>query len=281
MAVPDFQTLMLPVLKQFADGKEKTPADVRGPIAGEFKLTAADLAILLPSGGQTTFANRVAWALGYLKQARLLESPRRAHYQLTDRGKEILRSTPERINIAFLERYPDFQAFRHRGAATANPAISKTPDENDQASIEGPALTPDEQIRLGAARVRENLVAQLLERIKRGTPAAFERLVVDLLVAMATEDPMRMRRKSLARGAMEESTGSLRKIAWVSRAFTCRRSAGKTRQSVGQQSSSLQVPFKDIARARAFLLPPRPFREKQSSMRKVYRLRLCSLMEPS
>jgi len=184
MAIPDFQTLMLPVLKQFADGTEKTPAEVRGPIAAEFKLTADDLAILLPSGRQTTFANRVAWALGYLKQSSLLASPRRAHYQLTDRGREVLRSPPERIDYNYLERYPDFQAFRHGGVATPNSPIAKTLTEGNSTPKDATTLTPDEQVHIGATRIKENLVAQLLERVKRDTPAAFERLVIDLLVAM-------------------------------------------------------------------------------------------------
>src|SRR6266404_5192704 len=83
MAVPDFQTLMLPVLKLFAGGKEKNHSEVRTPIAAEFGLSEADLATLLPSGRQSTFANRVSWALGYLKQARLLESVRRGVYRVT------------------------------------------------------------------------------------------------------------------------------------------------------------------------------------------------------
>jgi restriction system protein len=184
MAIPDFQTLMLPVLKHFSDSKEKTPADVRGPIAVEFGLTDDDLATLLPSGRQTTFANRVAWALGYLKQSDLLESPRRGHYQITERGREVLLSPPARIDIAFLERYPNFQAFKNRGGSTQDSVVLKSLSEGNPPSVDTPLLTPDEQIRAGAARIRENLAAQLLERVKRGSPAAFEQLVVDLLVAM-------------------------------------------------------------------------------------------------
>jgi len=184
MPIPDFQTLMLPVLKQFADGQEKTPADVRGPIAVEFGLTADELSILLPSGRQTTFANRVAWALGYLKQSNLLESPRRGHYQMSDRGRQVLLSPPPRVDINFLEQYPDFQAFRNRGSSSVEPSGTNTLPATSSLSIEAPLLTPDEQIRAGATRIKENLAAQLLERILRGTPESFEKLVVDLLVAM-------------------------------------------------------------------------------------------------
>jgi restriction system protein len=184
MPVPDFQTLMLPVLKQFADGTDKTPADVRGPIGAEFGLTTDDLATMLPSGRQTTFANRVAWALGYLKQSNLLESPRHAHYRITERGREVLRSPPERIDISFLERYPDFQAFRNRTGVALDAVAAKAAPGSSSLTSDAALLTPDEQVRAGAERIRENLATLLLYQVKRGSPAAFERLVVDLLVAM-------------------------------------------------------------------------------------------------
>src|SRR5687767_15025411 len=86
MAVPDFQTLMLPVLRQLEAGGEQAPSDVRQQVSSTLNLTEADLSELLPSGRQTTFANRVAWALGYLKQAGLAESPKRGVYRVTERG---------------------------------------------------------------------------------------------------------------------------------------------------------------------------------------------------
>jgi restriction system protein len=184
MAVPDFQSLMLPVLKRFADGTEQMPADIRGAMAEEFKLTAADLAVLLPSGKQATFSNRVAWSLGYLKQAGLLESPTRAHYRLTERGRELLKTQPDRIDISFLERYPDFQAFRHRVVEAVEPVTGAAPAFGVANIAAGPVLTPDEQIRVGAASLRQSLAVQLLERMKQASPAFFESVVVDLLVAM-------------------------------------------------------------------------------------------------
>lgn len=188
MAVPDFQTLMLPVLKAFADGKERTPAEVRVPIAAEFQLSEVDLAALLPSGRQSTFNNRVAWALGYLKQAKLLESPRRSVYRITARGQEVLKAPPPRIDIAYLDRYSEFVAFRSAAGPgklkSIDPALQKIMTEGIPASVDGVALTPDEQVRVGAASLRESLAAQLLERVKQTQPAFFENLVVELLVAM-------------------------------------------------------------------------------------------------
>mgnify|MGYP001565961253 CR=1 FL=1 len=177
MAVPDFQSLMLPVLRILANGQELAPATVREAAAKEFGLSELDLKELLPSGRQTTFANRIAWALAYLKQAVIVESPRRGSYRITDRGREVLASNPVRIDISFLQQYPEFQAFR--SAASETVSASAPPG-----AAEPGALTPDEQMRLGYTRLRESLAALLLERAKQGSPKFFEGLVVDLLVAM-------------------------------------------------------------------------------------------------
>ena len=112
MPVPDFQSLMLPALRVLSTASQATTAEVRAALAVEFQLTEADLAELLPSGRQATFANRVAWAYSYLKQAGLISSPRRGTYEITTRGREVLAKNPARIDIPFLSRFPEFQAFR-------------------------------------------------------------------------------------------------------------------------------------------------------------------------
>ena len=181
MPVPDFQTLMLPVLKAYGDGGERASADAVDPIAEQFHLTADELAERLPSGRQTRFRNRIAWAHGYLKQAGLLESPRRGRYRITARGREVLATNPARIDIAFLERYPEFQEFRGRTAT--NTAIAPGSATLALGATEA-ELTPDEQVRAGAERHRTLLAGLLLERVKQAPPAFFENLVVKLLVAM-------------------------------------------------------------------------------------------------
>ncbi|HYO47781.1 MAG TPA: restriction endonuclease [Gemmatimonadota bacterium] len=177
MSVPDFQSLMLPVLQQLAADGEQSPSDVRAAVASKLQLTPEDLAEMLPSGRQTTFANRVAWALGYLKQAGLLESPRRGSYRLVERGRSALTEGVDRIDIQYLMRFPEFAAFRRPSGGTS-PTVGRTPQSEDI------ALTPDEQMRVGYARLRANVAAQLLERVQQVTPKFFEELVVDLLVAM-------------------------------------------------------------------------------------------------
>ena len=177
MAVPDFQSLMLPVLRILASGQELAPVAIREAAAREFALSEAELKELLPSGRQTTFANRVAWALAYLKQAGIVESPRRGSYHITARGREILATNLTRIDIGFLQQYPEFQAFRAPSGEAARLA-----SDTITAGLE--ALTPDEQMRAGYDRLRESLASLLLERAMQGSPKFFEGLVVDLLVAM-------------------------------------------------------------------------------------------------
>lgn len=177
MAVPDFQSLMLPVLRILKASHELSPAAIRAAAATEFGLSEDDLKELLPSGRQTTFVNRVAWALAYLKQAGIVESPRRGSYRITERGREVLATGPAKIDISFLQQYPEFQAFRSASSEVPHTPISMI-------SAEPVALTPDEQMRAGYARLRENLAGLLLERATQGSPKFFEGLVVDLLVAM-------------------------------------------------------------------------------------------------
>ncbi len=177
MPVPDFQTVMLPALRVLAQQSPRTANEVRANLAAEFSLTEQDLAELLPSGRQTTFANRVAWACSYLKQAGLIGSPRRGTYEISERGRAILSESPARIDIGFLSRFPEFQAFRQPSGSEDAPTPAPVPTTLLE-------LTPDEQIRAGYKRLRESLGGQLLERMKSIAPASFERLVIDVLVGL-------------------------------------------------------------------------------------------------
>jgi len=177
--VPDFQTLMLPVLRRLDIGGQQAAVAVRDAVATELQLSTEDLAAMLPSGRQTTFKNRVAWALSYLKQAGLAESPGRGIYRITVRGSEVLAAPPERIDIPYLMRFPEFVAFRTSGAEDSQPEPAPVKE-----GAEATPLTPDEQIRLGYSRLQTNLAAEVLERVRQVSPKFFEELVVELLVAM-------------------------------------------------------------------------------------------------
>lgn len=180
MSVPDFQTLMRPVLDQYADGNERPAREVRDAVAKKIGLSDADANELLPSGRQTRFANRVAWAHSYLRQAGLLEAPRRGVYRLSARARELYAGLPARIDIHYLTQFEGFRAFRARGG---EPGESDSATEGHVAP-EAAALTPDEQIRGGYQRLRVTIAAELLDRVRKATPKFFEDLVVDLLVKM-------------------------------------------------------------------------------------------------
>jgi restriction system protein len=177
MAVPDFQSLMLPLLRMAADGHEHSLAEARDLLTVEFKLSETDRDELLPSGRQPRFANRVAWAKSYLQQAGLLVTPRRGHFQISDRGRQVLKSAPSRIDIKFLEQYPEFVAFRTPKAGTEEAS-------SDAASGQIEAETPEEALEEAHLKMRGGLTAELLNRVKAGSSQFFERLVVELLLKM-------------------------------------------------------------------------------------------------
>lgn len=176
MGVPDFQSLMLPLLRIAADGKEHSLAEARDLLAAEFKLSSADREELLPSGRQSRFGNRVAWAKVYLQQAGLLLSPRRGQFQISDRGRELLKAPPERIDIKFLERYPEFAEFRSRKAEVeVEPRVASTETDLE---------TPEEALETAYMKMRAGLASELLGRVKAGSDRFFERLVLELLLKM-------------------------------------------------------------------------------------------------
>src|SRR5262245_23445617 len=149
MAVPDFQSLMLPLLRLSADGQEHGLAALRPLLADEFKLSATDQNELLSSGRQSRFANRVAWAKVYLQQAGLLISPRRGHLKISDRGRDVLNAPPARIDIKFLEQFPDFVEFRRR-RGEAGTASAVPPTETEQE-------TPEEALEAAYLKMRGSL----------------------------------------------------------------------------------------------------------------------------
>ena len=111
MAIPDYQTCMLPPLRQLSDGHEYALRDAEPDLAQHFGLTAAELAERLPSGQQRVFKNRLGWASSYLKKAALLESPRRGVVKITPRGQAVLAQNLARLEVKFLQQFPEFMAF--------------------------------------------------------------------------------------------------------------------------------------------------------------------------
>jgi restriction system protein len=205
MAIPGFQELTLPVLREYADGRERTTRDVRDRIALQLGLTSEELAEQLPSRRAFKYANRVAWAHSYLKQAVLLESPRRGVYRITERGRGVLRSPPGRIDIPFLMQYPEMAEFRKKSAA--DDAGDTVAGSAHDVTVD---LTPDEQITTGYQRHTDSLTAQLLARVQQASPGFFERLVVELLVAMGYGGSHEDAARVVGRGGDEGIDGILK-----------------------------------------------------------------------
>ena len=166
---------MLPLLKVAANGQPHSLAEAREVLASEFKLTQAERDELLPSGNQSKSSNRVAWAKSYLQQAGLFLSPKRGHFQLTDRGTGVLKNPPSRIDIKFLEQYPEFVEFR-------------TPKQGGTEHVPTPAPgdteTPEEAFEAAHQKMTASLASEVLTRVKTASPEFFERLVVELLLKM-------------------------------------------------------------------------------------------------
>ncbi len=177
MGVPDFQSLMLPLLRIAGDGKEHVLADARAQLGSEFKLTQAEQDERLPSGRQSRLANRVAWAKVYLEQGGLLLSPRRGRFLISDRGREVLKAPPPRIDIKFLEQYPEFVEFRTPKTNAQKPPALAIPEASD-------AETPEEALETAHAKMQASLASEVLARVKGGSPEFFEKLVVELLLKM-------------------------------------------------------------------------------------------------
>ena len=180
MPIPDFQTLMLPVLRTVA-GEEVNIRDVIERLAAEFSLTADERAELNPSSGQTKFYNRVQWAKSYLGKAGLIELTGRGRFRLTQRGRDVFAAPPARITISYLRRFAEFQSFRpEKGNGGDPPSESPAPDL---------AIPPDEAMRQARDQLEDSLGRELLARILAAPPSFFERLIVLLLKAMGYGGP--------------------------------------------------------------------------------------------
>jgi restriction system protein len=175
MAVPDFQSFFVPLLNAMADGGEYALVDVRKQVQAELQLSDADVLEKLPSGTQTKFANRLAWAAVYFAKAAVLRRVRRGVFQIADRGKELLAEKHPKITSKILSRYPEFVEF-HKGSADQSDNHAPNAKEGSQ--------TPEEQLVASYEVLRQALAAELLDTVKKSSPAFFEKLVVELLVAM-------------------------------------------------------------------------------------------------
>jgi restriction system protein len=176
LAIPDFQSLMLPLLELCADGADHSLAASVDALAVKYGLSPEELAQLNPAGGARTFYNRVGWASSYLRAAELLASSGRGRFRITADGFAVLAKPPKRIDIRFLQTVPAYQAREAAKKAKGPGAAATTP--------EPAAQTPEESFESAYQDMRAAVEEELLARIKAAPPAFFEQLVVDLIVAM-------------------------------------------------------------------------------------------------
>ena len=175
MAVPDFQSIMLPLLTLAGDGQEHSYRETIDRLADEFQLSEEDRRELLGSGRQAKFDNRVGWAMTHLKKAGCLESRKRGFFSVTARGLQVLASNQIEINDTFLRQFPEYVEFKGVSRQGSGPR-----EKEDQRR----GGTPEETLEESCQQLRRELVEELLERVKSCSPRFFENLVVDLLVAM-------------------------------------------------------------------------------------------------
>lgn len=180
MAIPDFQTLMLPLLEILGDNKEHNIRDVYSALGDRFGLTQDERSLQSSNSHNIVFNNRVGWTKTHLKKAGMLENPSRGVVRITARGLDVLRERPTRIDMNYLSRFAEYNTFRTRTKIDTDDAR----DNRDDGGAYPPKLTPFELLEENYRIIRDQLADDLLEQIQSSSPAFFERLVVDLLLAM-------------------------------------------------------------------------------------------------
>ncbi len=175
MALPDYQSLMLPLLRLSADGSTHKFSDAVDNLADELGLSYDDRTELLPSGLQPVFRNRVGWAKSYMKQAELLIFPKRGLFKITERGLAVLKDNPERLDNSVLKEFPEFRDFKARRRSKEVQAPAESTES---------AESPEDQMASAFRRFQSEIEIELLSIVMQVNPTYFEQVVVDLLVAM-------------------------------------------------------------------------------------------------
>lgn len=201
--IPDYQSLMLPILRLVSDRQEYKYRDIIEKMAIEFNVTDEERKELLASGNQAIFDNRVGWAKTYLKKAGLLDSPKRATFVITEIGIQTLNKNPERIDAKYLRQFPSFVEFQHVGRIdndTESEPLREEPNEQ----------TPEENLDKAYQRIRKTLAVELLNRVVDLTPTFFERLVVELLVKMGYGGSIKDAGKAIGKSGDEGIDGTIK-----------------------------------------------------------------------
>ena len=203
MPIPDFQSLMRPLLQLAADGQSHTIRDALDKLASEFSLSDDDRKELLPSGRQEVFTNRVAWAKTHLRMAGLIEAPSRGVFRITDRGQQVLRDNPDRVDLRILRQQPGYLEAR-------DSKKDKNVKKNIQEEAADDPQTPEEKIEAASLALRDSLGEEILAKMKAASPSFFERLVVELLVRMGYGGTRKDAGKAIGRSGDEGIDGIIK-----------------------------------------------------------------------
>ncbi|MBR9764220.1 MAG: restriction endonuclease [Rhodobacteraceae bacterium] len=196
MPVPDYQTLMRPVLEALSDGQAHRVRDILPSLIDLYDLTPEEVEELLPSGTQTVLANRAHWARTYLSKAGLVRSPKRGFHEITERGQELLKSHSGPISNATLAQYDTFEEWRLPDKDSAGSVeVSAKPD----VPMATTTLPPEEALEAAAAELYAALEGDLLEAVLAMDPTRFEQLIIDLLLAMGYGDGKRQMAERLGK----------------------------------------------------------------------------------
>ena len=201
MAIPDFQKIMLPLLKFLGDKQEHSLRETIDSLADQFDLSEEERRELLPSEQQAIFANRVGWARTHMVKAVLVESTRWGHFKITERGLAVLKENPTNINVKFLNQFEEFRKFRtHKKEKPAR--HEEVQDEQDK--------TPEEALEIAYQNLRNDLANDLLHQIKTSPPSLFENIVVELLVKMGYGGSRKDAGKAIGRSGDEGIDGIIK-----------------------------------------------------------------------
>jgi len=201
--LPDYQALFLPTLKHLADGKELSREELSELLAAEFSVTEEERKEMLPSGQQTYLENRAGWAQTYLKKAGLIESPKRKHFRITERGRGVLKSGVASLKSKDLKQFPEFLEF-------IRPKKLSLPPEALAIDEEAAPETPEERLDNAYQDIRRSMAQELLARVLALHPSAFERLVVELLVNMGYGGSLKDAGKAIGKGGDEGIDGVIK-----------------------------------------------------------------------
>lgn len=201
MAIPDYQSIMLPLLKLTNDGKEHSIHDIVDTLAHEFKLTNDERKELLPSGQQEIFFNRVGWARTYLKKAGLLEAIRRGFFKVSKRGVKLLEKKPVKIDNKLLSQFEEFKKFKTR---------KKKIKVVGEIYIDKLKQTPEEAFESAYENLKGELSIEMLNQLKNCPPSLFEKIVVEVLVKMGYGGSLKDAGKAVGRSGDEGIDGIIK-----------------------------------------------------------------------